>query len=248
MTSDPHWPSAGLRISDEAAHRLLARAIELDQHAAPETPVATLRTAAVEAGISPEAFDRALTEWRSARGGRFSAFWRGAFSGSMADHASAPAPLPQRLISSALAFALFLLLYGVANRLESALGVPWAFQHGAQMLVELVGVGLALRLQARAVAMGLAGTAVAQLAGLVAHLLFGVHTVQGGPTQLALLFAGVAGVVVGKLLARRQRTDAIPPGSEEIAHVGTEPQAAAEEPTPRRLLEVRWARIGAETA
>ena len=49
-------------ISEEDAHRLLARAAELDARQGASVPIAQLREVAREAGIAPEAFLQALTE------------------------------------------------------------------------------------------------------------------------------------------------------------------------------------------
>lgn len=55
-------------LSEDAAHRLLARAVELDEHRASHVRVAQLRDIALEAGISPRAFDEALAESQRTRG------------------------------------------------------------------------------------------------------------------------------------------------------------------------------------
>ncbi len=57
--SDDHG-SDGQRLSDEEAHRLLARAAELDVGGASGLSVARLRQSAIDAGIAPAAFDAAL--------------------------------------------------------------------------------------------------------------------------------------------------------------------------------------------
>ncbi|MES2177944.1 MAG: hypothetical protein V4550_08740 [Gemmatimonadota bacterium] len=49
-------------LTEDAAHRLLARAVELDSRAASEISLAQLREVAAEVGVSSEAFDRALQE------------------------------------------------------------------------------------------------------------------------------------------------------------------------------------------
>lgn len=54
----------GMRLDDAAARRLIERATELDSRLASESTVAQLREAARGAGISAEAFQRALTEVR----------------------------------------------------------------------------------------------------------------------------------------------------------------------------------------
>jgi hypothetical protein len=54
-----------VRLPEDAARRLIARATELDARLATESSIADLRDAARQAGISNEAFQRALDEARS---------------------------------------------------------------------------------------------------------------------------------------------------------------------------------------
>ena len=65
MASDQKDAPDATRISEEEAHRLLARAAELDARSAASVPLSQLRDVAREAGIAPEAFERALTELRA---------------------------------------------------------------------------------------------------------------------------------------------------------------------------------------
>ena len=53
------------RVSEEDAHRLLARAAELDARDTASMSLAQLRDVAREAGIAPEPFDRALAELKA---------------------------------------------------------------------------------------------------------------------------------------------------------------------------------------
>ena len=53
-----------VRLDEDAARRLIERATELDAKLASESSVGDLRDAAREAGISDEAFQRALAEVR----------------------------------------------------------------------------------------------------------------------------------------------------------------------------------------
>jgi TonB family protein len=62
MTREPGSGFDSLRLQDEAAQRLLRRAGELDAQARTTTSVEQLRQAAVEAGISEQAFEAALAE------------------------------------------------------------------------------------------------------------------------------------------------------------------------------------------
>ena len=66
MTSQSgHEPDA-VRLSEDAAAMLLARASQLDAATANHVSIAELRQAARTAGIAPEAFEQALAEFRSA--------------------------------------------------------------------------------------------------------------------------------------------------------------------------------------
>jgi hypothetical protein len=55
----------GARLNEEAARRLIQRATELDASLSAQSSIADLRAAAREAGISDEAFQRALDEVRA---------------------------------------------------------------------------------------------------------------------------------------------------------------------------------------
>ena len=66
-----------VRLSEESAAKLLARAIELDAVRSAGASVTELRAAATEAGIAPEAFDQALREIHETPGGPVSPSSRG---------------------------------------------------------------------------------------------------------------------------------------------------------------------------
>ena len=55
-----------VRLSEDSAAVLLARATELDAAGANRVSIAELRQAARDAGIAPEAFEQALSEFRAA--------------------------------------------------------------------------------------------------------------------------------------------------------------------------------------
>ena len=52
-----------LRLPEDVAHRLLARAVELDAARATQIPVGQLREIAREAGISEAALEAAAARW-----------------------------------------------------------------------------------------------------------------------------------------------------------------------------------------
>jgi membrane-bound lytic murein transglycosylase B len=66
MTSNSGKEPEAVRLSDDAAAMLLARASQLDAAAADQTSIAELRQAARNAGIAPEAFEQALSEFHAA--------------------------------------------------------------------------------------------------------------------------------------------------------------------------------------
>jgi hypothetical protein len=66
MPSHPGNDPDSVRLSDDSAAALLARATQLDAARLANTSVAELRRAALDAGIAPEAFEQALSELRAA--------------------------------------------------------------------------------------------------------------------------------------------------------------------------------------
>jgi hypothetical protein len=66
MTSQSGNESDAVRLSEDAAAMLLARASQLDAANANHVSIAELRAAARTAGIAPDAFDQALAEFRAA--------------------------------------------------------------------------------------------------------------------------------------------------------------------------------------
>ena len=64
MSHDPGNGRDAIRLSDESAQSLLARATQLDSARVSGASVAELRAAAIDAGIAPEAFEQALAESR----------------------------------------------------------------------------------------------------------------------------------------------------------------------------------------
>ena len=66
MTSQSGKERDAVRLSEDAAAMLLARASELDAATADQASIAELRQAARNAGIAPEAFEQALSEFHAA--------------------------------------------------------------------------------------------------------------------------------------------------------------------------------------
>jgi hypothetical protein len=187
MADDAH---DGPRLPEDAAHRLLARAVELDAARAAEIPVARLREAAREAGISAAAFEAALAEAQAppataaaARGGRWETVFR-----------------------NALAVVAFWGTLVLLVRLCRAADVAWQVRKAADVAALLVGAGVARRLGARVALFALAGLALAQGSEVAMDLLYGGPAVRGAGAHFALIVAGVGGVALGALLTRARRS------------------------------------------
>ena len=65
MDRPDNSPTDDARVPEVTAHRLLARAVQLDATRDTMMTVAELRAVALEAGIAPEALDQALQELRT---------------------------------------------------------------------------------------------------------------------------------------------------------------------------------------
>ena len=234
-------------LSEDAAHRLLARAVELDARRASDVSIAQLRDIALEAGIAPAAFEDALAEIRglSATGvgpaapGPLRKIWR-RWQG-LEPTASSPAQttsLWTALTTNAVAFATFYVVLGAVSRLSRPLDLGWAAHSAMTIAVNLLGIGVALRLRARVTAILLGVTAAHQLSGYVMHLIFGIETVQGGPTQFALMLAALLGIAFGAGMTRWGRPPAHAMGdgaAERERASGEAPAPAQPPPTTLRL-------------
>ncbi|HEX6048473.1 MAG TPA: hypothetical protein VFZ21_04370, partial [Gemmatimonadaceae bacterium] len=212
-------------LSEDAAHRLLARAVELDAQHGSRVSVAQLREIAREAGIAPEAFDAALGEYHNrtaepARRSRVLAplrrWWP---SGQEEGKTNRTDTMWKAVTINVLAFAVFWVVLSSFSRVSAALDLSWPANHAGNILANLFGVGVALRLRARVTGIVLGVTAAAQLAGYIMHLIFGIQSVQGGPTHWALFLAGLLGIALGALLMRSRTTpaDVTPTSADEPA-------------------------------
>ena len=198
MTERSDQPDGSTLLPEETAHRILARAVELDAAQASDIPLARLREIAREAGIGGRAFEQALHELQS----------------------TVAAPVTERQIKedsrvwsrvepfvrNAGAFAAAMAIIGTMSRAAVSLGAGWPLEHAVSIFANILGVGLALRLRGRVTAFVLAVTAIAQLAEYPTHLVFGIGTVQGGPTKWALITASALGLGFGAFAHRRKLT------------------------------------------
>jgi hypothetical protein len=211
MADEPSSDAELMRLSEDSAHRLLARAIELDDTRGSETTLAELRGVANEAGISSHAFDAALREFDT-----MAATFRATNTVSSSVEPSSvvsrlwrrlrgadtrPEAVGDAVVSNAIAITLFWLLTFLLTRI--AIGIGWQAMEGATLIGCMVGVGIARRLRARLVEVGLMGFVAFQAAELVMHLSFGLKSVQGEPTHFAVIVAGVLGAAIGWTANRR---------------------------------------------
>jgi|SRR5688572_18395141 hypothetical protein len=224
MPKDPESPDLATPLSEETAHRVLARAVELDARHASDVPIAKLREIAREAGIGDRALELALLEIGASVSVVASA---GQQPGSDVRRWSRFAPV----MRNAGAFTATMVMIGAAGRLVSPLGAGWHVEHAVAILANFVGVGVSLRVRAKLTAFVLAITAVAQLAEYPMHLLFGIETVQGGATKWALMLAAALGLGFGiaarKISGRLANTQSS--GGEPVGENATEPAAAAQQ-------------------
>jgi hypothetical protein len=242
------------RIPDDIAHRLLARAVELDETQRAALTLGELREVAREAGVSTDAFDRALDELRAVLErpdlpaltappiGReepriLKTLWRRAIGEARQEPARVTAW--ESIATNVIAFALFYFLFGLSSRISQSLGAPWQLVHLLQLPAYVLGAGIAFRLRARPVAYALTGLGIAAAVKYGMHLTFGIEAVQGGPTQLAVMIAGVAGVAFGGWMMGRRSS-----GRETRPSAHAEPEATTAPHVPsetalRRLFSLR---------
>ncbi len=219
MPSHQEQPESYVTMSDEAAHRILARAIELERTGGPETTVAQLRDVAREAGISMTAFDSAVREAESvSTHDRTPAPARGVLSRlwvRVKQRGAAEVNAADVLTVSIASLLTFWLLAFVLTRFAVASG--WQAMELTILASSLMGVVIARALGARVVALGLLGFAAFQAAEFAMHALFGIESVQGGATHWAVMLAGVLGALLG---ARFERgTDRPPAAASEVRRV-----------------------------
>jgi hypothetical protein len=218
-------PSPGL--TEEQAHRLLARAVALDAQRRAAVSLVELRAAAIEAGIDPIAFDRAAAEL-----------------GPDTGVSALPPPLVRSRWASVVAnikaaFAFWVALT-ILTRLGHLLPPEWTLSAVRNILAVGIGVWFAFRFRARVAQVALAGLSVALISLFVIHLIYGNNAAQGGPTQFAVLLAGLLGVAVTALSRlRTQRGKDSTPASGTAAHVLASNVDGALSSAPREARESR---------
>lgn len=235
-----------VRLSDDAAHRLLARAIELDQTRSSDTTVRELRDAAREAGISVQAFDAALRELAAAPravdtaglrpppGGILRRLW-GRLQGKAREKQTVGDAAVSNVMAAVVSWALLFLLARITA------GIGWWGTEVAILLGCVLGVGIARRLHARVLELGLLGMIAFQVAELAMHVAFGIRAVQSGPTHFAVMIAGVLGVVLARIVDSTTSSDDSRARELDVlaALEATDPTAARNEPNAFGRL-VSW--------
>lgn len=258
----PDTPHDATAIPDAAAQRLIARAIELDARRTAEVPVAQLREAVLEAGVSPAAFDAAFAELRATLQagspaplpvapepprGRIAGSWarvRDRVRGAEPPTSTAPATMPERVSLNIVALLAFWGMLVLLMKLGGAADAAWPAQKLGALLGAVLGAGIAHRIGARFAKWALVAVAVGETAEFAADLLFGTPAVLGAGSHWAMFIAGALGVGVGALLGRTRHAPPATPTSCAAARAtaGTEAEPApASDTPPRRLLRLRHA-------
>jgi len=249
MTDEHTSESELARLSEDTAHRLLARAIELDQSRGSETTVTELRDIAREAGISTQAFDAAFRELSAqthAGDARPSPAPPRNFFGRLwhrlrGNSTSAPT-IGDAVVSNAIAAVLFWVLVFLLTRI--AVGIGWQAMEVAILIGCALGVGLARRLRARLVELGLMGMVAFQAAELAMHLLFGLRSVQGAETHFAVMIAGVLGAVIAWSASRKHDVPRDPAEHFAAAMPSSEPVDTRTDAPPEPDRHLRSLRLG----
>lgn len=202
-TSNPH-PTV---LSEELAHRVLARAVELDVLERSGTTVERLREVAHELGISDAVLEEALADVRRSVPAKPSGFlkpWIDRFRGIGRSRS-----LLEAVVKHSAAFVIFLVLLNLLSASTRGFAFDWEVDNALRIGVNIVGVLVARHLRARQVTFVLATTAIAQIAEYAIHLVYGISSVQGGPTHFAVLLSAAIGVSVS-MFARNARPSTIP--------------------------------------
>jgi hypothetical protein len=214
----PLPPDESQRLSEAEAHRLLARALELEQLRGSDLTIAQLHDAAREVGISDAAFRAAVQEAR------------------------AKAPEPKRplaivVLTNLLAGVAFWGLYVLLAQLAVAADVPWTVRKLLDVLTLVVGVAVAHKLSARVARFAFLGLAIAAAAELVLDVVFGTPAVLGSGSHLALWLGSFGGLAAGTFLASRHGS-APPTPLPLLESVAPAPDANPHAPTPDHLRQV----------
>jgi hypothetical protein len=206
--SDELQPLGALGVPDELVHRILARAAALDVEYASRVPLARLREIARDAGVSESALAAALTEFESALVSApppSAHVWRGI---------AAPRGWRARVVVNAVAVLGGATVMAALGRIFVALNLSDGFRTAIMLIALVLIAEAAKRAGATTVRLVTLGLLVAQGAESLLELSFGWQ-IQGGEAHFGLILAGLAGVTLGAVVARRGRGDPthVPPSA-----------------------------------
>ena len=182
-------------LSEELAHRVLARAVELDVLAQSVMTVERLRVIANELGIPEPTFAAALAEVQRSAPAEPKGLLQRWLQRARGESATAR-PWGDALLANAAALAAFWAALGLVTTATRGAGLGWEFDTALRLIVGFGGVALARHMRARPVGFVLATASIAQLAEFVIHLVYGIKAAQGADTHFAVLLAAAIGVAV----------------------------------------------------
>lgn len=218
-------------MSEEVWRSVLARAAELDATDGTTLSVDDLRRAALEAGITPSAFERALLEVTSGL--------------------AAPTkrrPILTTLMPPVAAVGAFWGSLSVLARAAFFLGAGWQLRAGVNLAALAIGIAVGKRLGARRTTALLSGLAASQGALLLVHLIWGIQSAQGAAINWLALAAGVGGALLATLRAPRLDRESTPPERPTPAEVTGDLPNAPDSPDGPRHFRVNLPRWGLTTA
>lgn len=201
-------------FGDDEVKQILRRAVELDASLGAPLSPEILRSIARESGISGDAVDRAIMEQRLLRT-RTDGTVHGVFAKVQRWLTTPVAELltPRSLLDSVVrsAGALGITWFVVWTSIEIARRLPvFYFEDGVRLLWApealglLIGAGIAERFRARAVTVVLLGLGSGLGARFIVEVLTGGRSAMDQAGKIALLAAGVLGVLLGILLAKQR--------------------------------------------
>ena len=191
-------------VSDGVARRLLARAAATD---ADGRELEQLRDAAIEAGISGAAFDRAVAEWRA--------------SGH-------PAREPgrswqERVLRNAAGFVGGWLALSVFAAIDRLFAAPWLIHKLTDPLGVLIGTAIAIKLRGRVATVVMAGLTISQGVEFLLDLLTGAPAIRGFYPHIGLMLVGVGAVAASQWWRSRETpesTRSTDPADDSTAPIG----------------------------
>jgi len=197
MTDPDHPTTPPGVLSEELAHRLLSRAVELDALSRSGLTVERLRSIAHELGIPEETFAAALDEVQRPAPEKPAGLLRRWVSRARGPEGYARA-WGDALLANAASFAAFWAALGLATAATRGADLEWQLDTALRLTVGLGGVALARHLRARPVGFALLTATIAQLAEYVIHLAYGIDAAQGADTHFAVLLAAALGVAASR--------------------------------------------------